>query len=369
VRNKILFGLVAAGLAGGIASAIIYNRRPKPEPPVFTPATNPYPRGIYANGIIESAQEHGQNTNMYPEVTGVVTGIGVYEGQHVSRGDVLMTLDDSVQRATVGQLQAQAQAASATLEQLRAQPRKETLAVTAAQVEQAQAAHARAKSTLDKQARSYELDPRSVSKQVLDDARNAVTEAAAAVDVARRQYELTKAGAWSYDIRTQEQQVAALTKQAAAAEALLAKYTIRAPRDGIVMAVNAAVGSYVSSQGVYNPYTQQNDPIVTMGEAGELAVRTYVDEILVPRIGDPSKLTAKMFVRGTDVEVPLEFVRVQPFVSPKIALSNERTEKVDLRVLPLIFRFTPPAGIVLYPGQLVDVYLQPGGTQRSARQP
>ena len=57
------------------------------------------------------------------------------------------------------------------------------------------------------------------------------------------------------------------------------------------------------------------------------------------------------------MSVPLEFVRVQPYVSPKIQLSNERSERVDLRVLPIIFRFTPPTGLKLYPGELVDVYV------------
>ncbi len=49
-------------------------------------------------------------------------------------------------------------------------------------------------------------------------------------------------------------------------------------------------------------------------------------------------------------------MRVQPYVSPKIELSDERQEQVDLRVLPVIFRFrkqdTP-----IYPGQEVDVYI------------
>jgi HlyD family secretion protein len=63
-----------------------------------------------------------------------------------------------------------------------------------------------------------------------------------------------------------------------------------------------------------------------------------------------------MTVRGTDTKVPLEFVRVQPYVSPKIELSNERQEQVDLRVLPVIFRFQKQDSPV-YPGQLVDVYI------------
>ena len=63
-----------------------------------------------------------------------------------------------------------------------------------------------------------------------------------------------------------------------------------------------------------------------------------------------------MSIRGTDVKVPLEFVRVQPYVSPKLELSNQRTEKVDLRVLPVVFRFAKGSAPV-YPGQLVDVFI------------
>ena len=55
--------------------------------------------------------------------------------------------------------------------------------------------------------------------------------------------------------------------------------------------------------------------------------------------------------------MPLEFVRAQPYVSPKIELSNQRTERVDVRVLPLIFRFRKPQTMSVYQGQLVDVYI------------
>jgi len=87
-----------------------------------------------------------------------------------------------------------------------------------------------------------------------------------------------------------------------------------------------------------------------------LAVRCYVDEILVSRLPSPSHIRAQMSIRGTDIKVPLEFVRVQPYISPKIELSNERQERVDLRVLPVIFRFEKKDAPV-YPGQLVDVFI------------
>jgi HlyD family secretion protein len=70
-----------------------------------------------------------------------------------------------------------------------------------------------------------------------------------------------------------------------------------------------------------------------------------------------AQIAAKMFIRGTDVNIPLEYVRTQPYVSPKIELSNQRTERVDVRVLPVLFRFAKPKNVALYPGQLVDVYI------------
>ena len=64
----------------------------------------------------------------------------------------------------------------------------------------------------------------------------------------------------------------------------------------------------------------------------------------------------RLQIEGTDLKVPLQFVRVQPYVSPKIELSNQRQEKVDLRVLPVIFRFEKK-NYPVYPGLLVDVYI------------
>ena len=64
-----------------------------------------------------------------------------------------------------------------------------------------------------------------------------------------------------------------------------------------------------------------------------------------------------MFIRGTDIKIPIEYVRMQPYVSPKIELSDQRQERVDVRVLPIIFRFPKPKDVNIYPGQLVDVYL------------
>ena len=358
MRNKILFLASAAGLLLALASAFIFGQQPKAQPPLFNPAANPYTNGVYTQGMIESEQAQGENINLYPEVTGPITQVLVSEGQTVHRGDALVTIDESVQRATTEQLQAQADAALAVLNELKAEPRAETLQVSVAQVENARAALKMAEDTLAKQQRSYDVDPRSVSLDTLDNDKNAQKVAATNLKVVERQYELTKSGAWIYDIQNQQRQYTALLKSYEASAALLAKYTIRAPSDGVVLAMQTGVGSYVSPQGAYDTYTQGYDPLIVMASPQQhLQVRAYVDEILVHRLPDPGKMKAELYVRGTDTHLPLTFVRIQPIISPKIELSNERQERVDVRVLPVIFRFENPKDSHLYPGQLVDVYV------------
>jgi HlyD family secretion protein len=358
MRNKILFSLSLIGILAGLVSAYLYGMQKKPLPPVFSPASNPYPKGIYATGITESYQSHGENINIYPEVSGTITQILVAEGKTVRQGTPLLIMDDSVQKAIVEQQKSQAEAALALLEELKAQPRKENLEIAKAQVELASASLKSSQDQLDKQTKSYVLDPRSVSKDALDNATNTVKVAKANLDVVQKQYELTKAGAWIYEIRNQENQYNALSKAFMASSALLAKYIIRAAVDGVILRINAAVGSYISSQGTYGTYTQGFDPILVMGRSQSyLGVRCYIDEILIPRLPQALQMKAQMFVRGTTVSIPLEFVQVQPYVTPKIELSNQRAERVDTRVLPVIFRFKTPEKSNIYPGQLVDVYI------------
>jgi HlyD family secretion protein len=284
----------------------------------------------------------------------------VAEGESVQSGAPLLVIDNTVQQATTEQQKAQADAAASLLQELRAQPRKENLDVARAQVELATASLKSAQDTLTKQQHSFDLEPRSVSKDTLDTVRNSVKVAKANLDVVTRQFDLTKAGAWAFDIQNQKRQVDALSKAWAASTALLGKYTVRAPSDGVILSIQAALGSYVSSQGAYGTYTQGLGPIIVMGSgksSGYMSVRCYVDEILIPKLPSADKMVATMSIRGTGTTIALEFVRLQPYVSPKIELSDQRLEKVDLRVLPAIFRFQPPADVEVYPGEMVDVYI------------
>jgi HlyD family secretion protein len=366
LKRRLLVILAVVGILGGLASAYFYGSKQPAPPPVFTPAQNPYAKGIYANGIIESYQSNGANINIFPEVAGTITQILVAEGAAVARGTPLLMIDDSIQKPVVEQQKAQAGAALALLQELKAQPRKEVLEVSKAQAEAAAANLKTAQDQLSKLKKSFELDPQSVSRDQLDNAENAAKVAKANLDTAQKQLELTKAGAWVYDIQNQQHLYEALAKTYEAGKALLDKYTILAPVDGVVLAVNAAAGGFISTQGAYGTYTQGFGPVIVMAQSDPyFQVRCYVDEILIPKLPRPAQMKAMMFLRGTETKIPLEFVRTQPYVTPKIELSNERTERVDVRVLPIVFRFEPPKETHVYPGQLVDVYLEAknGGEQ------
>jgi HlyD family secretion protein len=357
MRNRIIFSLAILGVIVGLVAAYIFGLQRKPQPPVFAPASSPYPTAIFANGIIESDQTSGSNINVYPEVSGRVTQVLVKEGQEVKAGAALLRIDDSVQKRTTAQLRSQAAAALALLKELKAEPRKETLDIAKAQVVLADANVKAARDQYDKDRAAYDADPHSISKSVLDVAEDTLQQALTALDVARRQYDLTGAGAWSYDIDNQQKTYEALIQAYESANALLLKYTVSAQSDGVVLALNATASGYVSPQGVYDTYTQAQDPILVIGPPQEyLAVRCFVDEILVSRLPNAWHIRAQMSVRGSDVKIPLEFVRVQPYVTPKIELSDERQEQVDLRVLPVIFRFRKQ-DVPVYPGQEVDVYI------------
>jgi HlyD family secretion protein len=358
MRPRIELVLAFLGLTAGLIVAWFYGLHAVPQPPAYSPAANPYAKGIYAEGIVESYQNNGENINIYPNVAGTIVEIPVHEGQWVRKGAVLLRLDDSTQRATAEQLRSQAEAAQAMLEELRAEPRPETFEVSKAQLIYAQAQLKNTQDELEKQQASYQLDPKSVSKYTLDDAINAVKVAASNLKVVQKQYELTRAGAWIYDIRNQEKTCEADEKAYLSSKALLAWYTLTAPADGKILAIQAALGGYVAPQGIYDTYTQGSDPVIVMGASETyVSVRCYIDEILIHRLAPGPQMRAQMFIRGTDTSVPLEYVRIQPYVSPKIELSDQRLERVDVRVLPVIFRFAKPKNLAVYPGQLVDVFV------------
>ena len=179
------------------------------------------------------------------------------------------------------------------------------------------------------------LNHKSVSLNSLDNATYAVKSAEENVNVANAQYRSDKA--------------------------LLDKYIVKAPIDGMIFRIVCAIGDYASpQQGCFDIYTQGMLPSAQMGVITPyLQVRAFVDEILIPNLPKSAKLDATMFIRGlNNKSIALEFDSIQPYTIPNIQLSNERAERVDVRVLPIIFKFKKPTDINVFPGQLVDIFIK-----------
>jgi multidrug efflux pump subunit AcrA (membrane-fusion protein) len=226
--------------------------------------------------------------------------IFVAEGQEVRKGRALLLIDDSIQRATVEQQHSSWQAALTVLDELRAQPRKETLDVAIAQVDAAQASLKTAQDELLKQQAAYDLNPKSISKDALDSAANAALVAKANLEVARRNYDLTKAGAWIYDITNQEEAGDRSRKGLFVVERAARQVHAGAPRDGVVMAVNVAPGSFVSTQGAYDQYTE-GAPRYWRWEALPLAERS-----LLRRRNSGAAASDPAKIKGADVRARLQ---------------------------------------------------------------
>jgi hypothetical protein len=76
--------------------------------------------------------------------------------------------------------------------------------------------------------------------------------------------------------------------------------------------------------------------------------------------------TAVGHVRGNAaIETPLRFVRFEPFVVPKQSLTGDSTERVDTRVLQVIYRVDRD-NAPLFVGQQLDVFIDAARTNAAA---
>ena len=67
------------------------------------------------------------------------------------------------------------------------------------------------------------------------------------------------------------------------------------------------------------------------------------------------------------IRIPLEFVRFEPYVIPKKSLTGDSTERVDTRVLQVIYR-VKDQNASLYVGQQMDVYIKTPDAANPSRQ-
>jgi multidrug resistance efflux pump len=128
----------------------------------------------------------------------------------------------------------------------------------------------------------------------------------------------------------------------------LERTLVRAPVVGDVLQVNVRPGEYVG--------TPPGQALIVLGKVHQLHVRVDIDEQDIWRFRPTAP--ARAFARGNPRQsYALTFVRVEPYVIPKKSLTGDNTERVDTRVLQVIYALGSSDGPI-YVGQQVDVFTE-----------
>jgi len=234
-----------------------------------------------------------QNIVLRPNYGGKVSTVLVREGAKVKKGDLLYSIDVDDLRANSEALEADANAAELNYENAKLQWERV----------------------------NNVSDPRAISRD----------------ELSQKQYAMKQFNANYKSLRAKIKQN----------QVQIHRSAIRAPRDGEVLKVNIRVGEFVST----NPADVA--PLI-LGSSDKLQVRADIDEINASNYHPGVKAVACL--KGdSSKRFPIKFVRVQPYMVPKTNLSGMSTERVDVRVLQVIYDFDPPK-FPVYVGQQVDVF-------------
>lgn len=328
-------------LTFAIQQVIAYRAVPPPAQPLIEPVRGPYPQQLCAPGVVEPK---GEQISIGTPVPGVVADVLVVEGQHVSRGQPLFRLDSRKLNAERAVRRAALAAAQANLARLMQQPRPEEIPVQQARVREATA--------------SWDLAEDELRRIKLLASRGAVTaaelnqrhqdSAMAQARLAREQaaLELLEAGAWKPDVAVAEASVKTAQAELALVETELQRLVICAPLDGTLLAVDVRPGEFVAA-----PATR---PLVVLGDCDPLQVRVDVDEYDMGRLVAGASAVAVPRGEG-QVKIPLNFVRIEPALAPKRSLTGLPDERIDTRVLQVLFAVDGASHLRV--GQQVDVYI------------
>lgn len=310
--SKLLrYGSIAAALFGVVAIVAVSRTQaelqmPPPGDPPVMPPQKPFVHAVAATGILEALSE---NVAIGVPLAGLVTEVLVKVNDPVKKDQPLLKLDDRDLRAEQLSIRAEQ-------EIFRAQ-----IAVSAAQLAKSESQLARLSAVTDR---------RAVSREDVENREQDVAVSRAQLDAAKAQLAATE---------TSLERIALLIE----------RLTVRAPRDGTIIQLNIRAGEYAA--------TSPKAPAMILGETGRLQVRADVDEQNATRIRAGQK--AYGYLKGDpSITFPLEFIRVEPYVIPKVSLTGSSTERVDTRVLQVIYSLARPTDPPLYVGQQVDVFIE-----------
>lgn len=293
MRKYVLPLFALLGILFTIVTVIQHSRKTPPAPILFPPPIPPYPHFIAAEGTIEASTDNIQIGTPFAEI---VTDVYVTQGQFVKEGDALFVLNVETKEAEA--YQAQMDKAYAEVE------------------------YQNYKTQLDLY--NSLTDRRAVSENEYNQVYYAAEAALAAIKQA--------------DARIMT------------AQSYIDRSTIRAPMDGTVLQITIHVGEIAN----LNPFTEE--PLVTFGPVCPSHVRISIDEDDAWRYEKGAKAVA--FVRGnSSIRFPLKFVRIDPLLIPKQSLTGSTRERVDTRVLQVIYAFDCDH-LPVYNGQILDVFIE-----------
>jgi len=303
--KRVSFYLAIAGILGAAWMTRELRKTPPAPAPLDEPARSPFSNSVAATGIIEASRE---NVKIAAPKGGLIQKIFAQVGSAVKAGEPILLLDDRETRAQLAAMQAQLEAMRASLQS------EKVLAADAADQFNRTA-------SLEKQ-NVASVDERTRKQFALQNMEARVAKTEADIKAAEAQVELAKTN--------------------------LEILTVRAPRDGTILQVNVREGEYAG--------TTPADPLMILGETDTLQIRADVDEQNAPLV--VARQPAVAFLKGdTKNPFPLRFVRIEPFVVPKRSLTGDSAERVDTRVLQIIFALDRPVTPV-YVGQQMDVFIQ-----------
>ena len=261
-------------------------------------------------------------------------------------GTPLFKIDDRQARSDLAVKKAAMEQARQKLAKSLRGTREEELVVARAQHEEAVAAHETAKRNFQRWSRVE--DASAVPPEELANRRSAMMEAEARMRGAKANLDKLQAGTWEPDVAIARAELQAAESQVRMAQTEIGRLTVRATVDGRVLQVEVRPGEYAPS-GVLAT------PLMLIGQTDVLHVRTDVDEHEAMRVRPDAAAVAS--VRGdSGRQAKLRCVRIEPYVIPKRSLTGDSSERVDTRVLQIVYAFDPRE-LPAYVGQQMDVFI------------
>ncbi len=339
--------IAASALIFAVTAVIAMRPVQHKEPPPFPPPAKQLDSAVGAVGLVEANTE---NIAISTAVSGLVTAVYARAGDKVGAGRPLFSLDDRELRAELQVRQSELNLAQSQLEKLQRLPRPEDVPPAEARVQEAQANFSDAKIQLE--LIESVRDRRAIREEDLQRRRQAAKAAEAKLEEAKAQLSLLKAGAWQRDLEIAGAQVVLAKSQVKRVITTIERLTMRAPVDGVVLQSNVRLGQFAQTGSLATP-------LMILGSVSPLHVRVDVDEHDAWRVREGAPAVASPRGNGS-LKIPIQFVRFEPYVIPKKSLTGDSTERVDTRVLQVIYRIAAQNS-TLFVGQQLDVFLDGSG--------